>query len=708
MLFRSVSQSRYGDASDDYGLQRVRFLLNSSSDSIKGFREVYSWLPSKNEKRLFTFSKMLDFSKYFLAPGSTIEYYIEAIDIAGKVGKSELRRFSVPSAEELKISTDAKTKEVSQSLQEAMLESADLAKELKKANEKLMNKKEVSWEDKEEIKKLLNKQENLQKSIEKIEKDLNNNNKTKEQVYESSEELKDKHRKIEELMDKVLNDEMKELVKKMQEMLDQMDKQKAIQNVSELKNNEESLNKELSRILELFKRIELEQKLESTMQEIKNNIEKQKEISENQKQLSNNQLKSKQDSLSKDVGNIKEDLDKLEEISKETGDEPLDLGEEKQEIDKAIQDMKKASQDIEKNKTKDAKDAQKSAQDKLENSLESLASKAKKMSSEQAEEDIESMRHLLENLLKLSFNEETLMKDFEHIDINSPQFLLKSQQQQKIKSDAKMVEDSLYALASRVVQIQSIVTKEINSVNQRIDKSIKSLENRDISEARMHQQYIMTHINNLALLLSEAFEQMQQQMKNASQKQGNSSCNKPGSSKGSGKPSLPKLGEMQKQLSDQIKKMGEMLKSGSVPGDKSMSQKFAEMAKQQSALRQALEEINRTENKDGKLGNMGNVIDKMNQTETDLVNKRITQEMISRQEEISVKLLDFDKAQKQRGEEEEREAKSAKDLVSSPPSELLDYLKKKKFEIEKYKTVPGSLKPFYKTLIDSYFLNLGK
>ena len=67
------------------------------------------------------------------------------------------------------------------------------------------------------------------------------------------------------------------------------------------------------------------------------------------------------------------------------------------------------------------------------------------------------------------------MKDFEHIDINSPQFLLKSQQQQKIKSDAKMVEDSLYALASRVVQIQSIVTKE----NSRSWVTIKILGNYD-------------------------------------------------------------------------------------------------------------------------------------------------------------------------------------------------------------------------------------
>ncbi len=698
----------YGDAVDDYGLSKVCLLMNSSNDSIKGFKEVIHWIPAKSEKRMYTYSHMIDFTSYDLAPGTFIEYYIEAVDVSGKVGRSELKRYSLPSVEELKVQTEIKSEEVNKALQSAMKESAELAKDIKKANEKLMNKKEISWEDKEEIRKLLDKQEQLQKNLEKIENEFKSTNDTKEKVFNNSEELIEKHRMLEQLMENLLNDEMKELVKKMQQMLEQIDKQKAVQNLNELKNNEESLSKEINRMLELFKRMELEQKLDNTIQDLKSTIEKQAELVDNKSQLSKEELKNKQDSLSQKANKLMEEMKKLEEISKETGDSPMELGNEKESLSDAENNMKKASENLDKNKSKEAKEEQKKAKENLEKSLEGLANKAAKMSNSQAEEDLESMRHLLENLINLSFKEEALMEDFRQIDINSPQYLIKSQMQQRIKSDAKMIEDSLYSLANRVVQIQSIVTKEMESVNSRIDKSIQSLEGRNVSEAKMHQQYAMTHINNLALLLSEAFEQMQQQMKSASEKQGNSSCNKPGSGKGGSKPSLPKIGEMQKQLNEQIKKMGEMMKSGSVPGDKSQSQKFAEIAKQQSALRQALEELNKTENKDGKLGNMGNVIDKMNKTETDLVNKKITQEMINRQEEITVKLLDYENAQKQKGEEEKREAKTANELLTNPPAVLLDYLKKKKSDLDKYRTVPGSLKPFYKTLIDSYFLNLSR
>ena len=168
---------------------------------------------------------------------------------------------------------------------------------------------------------------------------------------------------------------------------------------------------------------------------------------------------------------------------------------------------------------------------------------------------------------------------------------------------------------------------------------------------------------------------------------------------------MPKLSGMQKQLSDKISQLGEQMKKGqqgSKPGDKpggqqgqnGMSKEFAQMAAQQAQMRKELEKYNQSQNKDAKNGDggLGNAIKQMEQNETDLVNKRITNEMINRQQEILTRLLEAEKAEKERGEKPERESTTAKNQDRKMPPSLEEYLKQKQAEVDWYKTVPPTLK----------------
>jgi hypothetical protein len=264
-------------------------------------------------------------------------------------------------------------------------------------------------------------------------------------------------------------------------------------------------------------------------------------------------------------------------------------------------------------------------------------------------------------------------------------------------------------LAKRQIKIESIVTKEITDVNKHHKYALESLEDRRVAEGTVHQQFVMTGYNNLALMLSEALQQMQQQMMEMKNKKpGDGSCKKPGG-KGA-KPSASQLSKMQQQLNDQMQKMGEIIKSGQMkPGDKGYSKEMAEMARQQAAIREALQELNKNESGDGKTaGSFQKLAQQMNQTETELVNKRLTEEMLRRQQDISVRLLEFEKAQKERGEKEEREAVNATDKAVKLPPSLEEYLKKRNQEIELYKTLPPNLKPFYKNMVQEYYKAVGK
>ena len=95
----------------------------------------------------------------------------------------------------------------------------------------------------------------------------------------------------------------------------------------------------------------------------------------------------------------------------------------------------------------------------------------------------------------------------------------------------------------------------------------------------------------------------------------------------------------------------------------------------------------------------------MEETETDLVNKLISQETIRRQQEILTRLLDYEKAEKERDQDEKRQSNEAKSEFIRNPNAFLEYNRLKEREIELLKTVPPTLNPFYKSKVNEYFNN---
>jgi len=98
----------------------------------------------------------------------------------------------------------------------------------------------------------------------------------------------------------------------------------------------------------------------------------------------------------------------------------------------------------------------------------------------------------------------------------------------------------------------------------------------------------------------------------------------------------------------------------------------------------------------------------MEQTEKDLVNRKILQETLNRQNEILTRLLESEKAEMKRGQEEKRQSTEAKEGNFSNPKSNLQYNIQKTNTTELLKTVQPSYSYFYKTKINSYFLKFGQ
>ena len=93
----------------------------------------------------------------------------------------------------------------------------------------------------------------------------------------------------------------------------------------------------------------------------------------------------------------------------------------------------------------------------------------------------------------------------------------------------------------------------------------------------------------------------------------------------------------------------------------------------------------------------------MEQTETELVNKTITQQTIRRQQQIMTRLLEHEKAEMQREKEERRQSNEGKDQYQPSPSDMERYKQLQQKNMELFRTVPPTLSPFYKEKVNEYF-----
>lgn len=727
-----------GEVKDDHGFNKLtfnyRYITNNDSIASENYKKMTTNSKPVAINTVVTqdqFFHYWDMDELGISPGDQIEYYFEVWDNDGITGSKSMRSqkmiFKAPTLDELDKNTEINNNKIKDDLQKSILEAKEVQKELSDLQRKVAEKKVLSWEEKKKLQDLLDKQKELQKRVEKIKTENQQNNQQQSEYNQPDEKILEKQKQLEELFDKVMTPEMKEKYDEMRKMLEQLDKNKVQEALDKMKFDNKDLLKELDRNLEIFKQLEFEQKLQKSVEKLEELAKKQDDLSKKteEKNADAKQQKEKQDVLNKEFEEIKKDLKDLEKKNSELED-PNKLDNTEQQQEDIQKDMEKSTEQLDKKEKKAASKSQKSAAEKMQKMSEQLAQMQQEMEEEAQSEDINKLRDILENLIQLSFGQEALMRELSTTKTNpadAGQFFKINRKQNKLQEDSKMIEDSLLALSKRVPQIQSLVNREISAINMNMEKAVNEIKEAPTpsydgknhkQEALSRQQFAMTSINNLALMLNEALSQMQAEAKKQG-KPGSGSCNKPG---GTGsKPSAASLRKMQEQLNQQIKKLKEGMekngnKPGKKPGDKGgmgssgTSQELAQLVAQQEAIRQELKKMADQIDKDGKGGgNIGKLAEKMEETETDLVNKVISQETINRQEEILTRLLESEKAEKEREMDEKRQSNEAKSENFGNLSEFLEYKHLKQKETELLKTVSPALNPFFKTKVNQYFNN---
>jgi len=701
-----------GIVQDDYGFSNLRFVWQP-----KGGAQDHQVLdrPRGREDAFLHFWNLSDIG---VGLGDEVEYWFEVRDNDGvngpKMTRSRTFRYSAPTEEELAEKLDSADAELTAALEENLEEARRLREQMRELRRELMEEEELGWEEKAALEELLKQQEALKEQVQEMQEENRKKNEQQAEFAPPNEEIQKKQEELQKLMDDVMTDELQQMFDELRELMEQIedgDKEQIEQQLEQMDLDQESLEQELDRALEQFKQLQWEQKMEEAISDLEKLAEEQEALAKETEEgnTPEEELAAKQDSLNKEFDKVQEALEDAEKLNKELENpNNVPMMEELQE--EIQQDMDGASEDLDSGKEKKASEKQKKAAGNMSQMAQQMQSSMEAGEQESMEEDMEALRALLENIITLSFDEEDLMSAVGDTRKDDPRYVAHGQDQRKLKDDAEMVKDSLFALSKRVTQLQAIVNREINLVNLHMEQALEGFTDRETGVITSNQQYVMTSFNNLALLLDEVLQQMQNQ--SSCNKPGTGNCEKPGGSGSKPSPSAKQIKGMQQSLSKQLeqmkKKMQGFNQGEGKDGKRQLSKELAQMAAQQAAIRQMTQELGKQLNEDGSgTGNgLEQIAKEMEELEKDIVNGELDQLSLDRQQNILTRLLQAENAERIRGEKEERESKTAQDVQREKPPSLEEYEQRKAQEIELLRTVPADLTPYYKDRVNDYFNTL--
>lgn len=714
-----------GKISDDYGLTSLTFHYEIKSKNGQFKKRSQSIV--KPSGTAFSFNYAFDFRNDTLQPEDKIEYYFIVSDNDGvngsKSSRSQTFTYKLPSTNEL-------TEKRNETLDNSKKEMQSLLKDVKQFNKSVedlkkeaLNSKSNSWEKLKKVQDLQQQQQQLQNQVQQLQNQLNESLDEKQSMMNISPELQEKYDLLQQLLDQVMDKEMLDLLKEMEELLKKNNSMQFDNKLNEMNQKSQDLNKQLDRSIELLKKTQVNEMMddiEKKLEDLAKEQDKLKEQTEN-KSLSKEELLKKQKDLEEKFNQLKEDIDKLNDLNKELK-RPYNLEDANKTKEEISNELKQASDNIDKGKNQKASSNQQSASDKMKAMQQQMNSMQSSSNKKQDEEDMQLIRSILKSLIVSSLEQETIINNVGKVNFNDPYYNFLSRSQRKLIDKSKPIIDSLIELARRQPQVASFIDKEIASLNTSQNKAIQFFGERTKSNITIQTQLAMTSYNNLALMLNESLQQMQQQMN--SQMGGDGSCDNPSSGQNgkkgnSGEGNNGDAGES--DMKQQLKKQLEQLKKGANPGGREPGDKPGEnglpgqgglpsselvkIISEQRMLRQQLEQMRQDLNKDGKgTGNLLNpLINELEKQEKDLLNKKIGREQLQRQQDILTRLLESEKALRERGFDDKRESNSAKNYNLSNQNRIDEYNKKKLQQLELFRTIDPTYNKYYMDKASEYF-----
>ncbi len=690
-----------GLVTDDYGFSKLTFNCIVKEPKEKS---IVKTVPLDLKQTRTSFFYQFNMDSLGIMPGQNMEVYFVVWDNDGfhgpKSKRSETFTYYKPSESALDSIADQQTDDIMERLQEKSQEADKLQDEIEKMLQDLIQKKDLDWADKEKMKDLMERQKEIQDEWNRLQEEQEKLSDFMKEHELGNEDLIKKQEQINKLFDEVIPEELKKMMEQIDKLLEEMPREQMQQMMQDIKKNNQSMQEMLDRNLALLEQL----KMEKDLNDLANKLDKLGE--ELQKQKADNQNKAGEKNDQKTAEEAKEEFDKmmdeLDQLLEKNQDlqQPFDM-EKDQEMQESIdQDLQDAMQNEQNSQQQQSQQQKQSAGQKMQQMAQNMMSMMQMGGMQQMAEDAHLMRILLENVVQASHEQEALMTEIGKMRTDDPSLVEKIIHQKEVADNFNMVRDSLRSMAMRQPMIQNFVFDELHTIENQTENAMKQLNDLKLSQATRHQQTAMMSMNNLALMLAESLENMENSMESMGMPM---SCSMP--KPGQGQQSMQNMQQLQQQLSEQLKQLQKQMEQGQQTPN-SMSEEFARMAAEQEMLRQGMQKMLNDMKENGQIGDDGlnEIIKEMEKLEEDLVNKKINRQMIERSRKIESRMLESQKAQEKREQEEKRKSNEYKGSQFDRKIDDLLYKETLKKNQEFLKTNPIEYAPYYQDKINEYYL----
>lgn len=706
-----MSRKRFfsGFITDDYGFSALKVMLSidkqtqSSKEDGKVTKDLFLQVGQLRQN----FYYALDLDSLNLTAGEKIvlQFSVSDNDFFGgpKTVLSQAFNYQIPSHESLDSIRRKQERSIERKMEALQMNVAALKKEIQNMSRRLLSKAEPDQNDRAMLNQLVKQQISLQEQMDQLRKDRENINRFNRENDLLNEKLLQKQAMVDQLVKEIIPEDLRKMMEDLERLLEKINKDQLSDLLKKMEMSNDQMEKMLDRNLSLLKQLQFEKEMNALLDRLdrlSNELEKNAEATLNIRQELRQEVSRNLEEIREKFIMERERLDTLRRDNKRL-EQPFALNDTDDEENAIQNEMKEGQEMLDKKDNKGSASKQQKAAEgmkKLKDQLESMMNMSEE---EQLAEDARMIRYLLENVLRISFQQENLTNKLIKLRRDDPAYSLLVRNQSMLLESFRVVDDSLTALARRQPMVGNFVLNEVATVKSRISDVQEKMKERLNAEAAASQQYAMMSLNNLALMLAESLKNMEENMGMSASGKGKSKRPKPGDA-------MQKMREMQEKLGKQLQEMMKGNQKGQ--GKTGMSEEIARMAAQQEAIRQKMRSLMDQLKSEGLTGDGGlnKVLEDMEKMEERLVNKYIDEQTLRLQRNIEVRMLDSEKALKEREMEERRESFEYKGENMGNLIENKEYNKIMKLQQDMLYTSPIDLLPFFRERSRSYFIRLNE
>lgn len=272
-LNEEMLQTLVYELADDFGLSRLVLSWTrkrSSGDEDKtGSEAIASWRGRDRPAHVLEQFNW-DMSQLGLLPEDEVLYRLTVYDndaVSGpKAASTAEYKIRFPSLEEIFDREQQRQEQISTDLQDLERRGEQLHEQVKKLNETIERGQQLQWEDNQQINQAVQEQQKMLEEVRKLAQSLEESIEQMQRGEMMSNELLDKMSKVQELMDQVATERLRQLMEKIQQSIEKMDRAALEEAMEQLQVSQEEILQKLDKTLALLERIKLEQQLDDLVQ----------------------------------------------------------------------------------------------------------------------------------------------------------------------------------------------------------------------------------------------------------------------------------------------------------------------------------------------------------------------------------------------------------------------------------------------------------